>query len=234
MENKKLTKAQLESRMNNSPLFLKRTKSTKSIFFYDKGLRLTIDSEEGYALIETGYHSHMFRNFTMAGVSQPWVYTQWFIDVAYKYDCKTEEGYSYAKLMELIKDGDEQDDYIMASVYDWYLFNIFKPLYSIGISTAEYFMTYEAYIHNIACQCELLKEKTEDVTNKDFIAGVIKRMEELTKDVEEQVVFHKLTDEELMQENIKAISEMENAEFMEESLNKEQEQVTEAQTNGGN
>ena len=57
----KPTNAQLLRRIQKSPLHLDFTKNTVSVYFSDKGLRLTVDDTEGYALIATGYHTHYFQ-----------------------------------------------------------------------------------------------------------------------------------------------------------------------------
>lgn len=92
---------------------------------------------------------------------------------------------------------------------DWWLFNIFQPLYSIGETEAESFLVYESYIHNIARNAILLSEKNEDVTNKQFIGRIIENMKEYTDDMEEHVIFPKKSDEEVAKENMEATTEME-------------------------
>ena len=69
MEQKKPTNAQLLRRIQKSPLHLDFTKNTVSVYFSDKGLRLTVDDTEGYALIATGYHTHCFQSWTSNGIS---------------------------------------------------------------------------------------------------------------------------------------------------------------------
>jgi hypothetical protein len=74
----------------------------------------------------------------------------------------------------------------------------------------EAFIVYENYLHNVACNSILLSEKTEDVTNKQFVEKVAQALKEYVADAEEVVVFKKKSDEELMKENIDAIQEQEN------------------------
>ena len=77
-----MTKAQMQRRIEKSPLHLNRTRDFKTIYFDDKGLRLSCDDNEGYCLIETSAHTHVFRSITVAGVSRPYLYTKRFIEFA--------------------------------------------------------------------------------------------------------------------------------------------------------
>jgi hypothetical protein len=78
---------------------------------------------------------------------------------------------------------------------------------------------YEDYIHNIAKNSVLLSEHKEDVTNKQFIDGVIANIREFTDGLEESVLLHKKTDDELMKENIEAVQEQEQEQAMEAQIN---------------
>jgi hypothetical protein len=80
-------------------------------------------------------------------------------------------------------------------------------------------LVYEDYLHNIARNAILLSEKTEDVTNKQFIQKVIDSINEFTDNLEERVLFPKKTDEQVMQEEIAAIQEQEQNDAMEAQIN---------------
>ena len=79
-QKKKLTNAQLQKRIANALIHIDRTNGTESIFFSDKGLRLTVN--EDFAIIATGFHRHVFNNFTNAGISRPYLYTKRVIEIA--------------------------------------------------------------------------------------------------------------------------------------------------------
>ena len=221
-QKKKPTNAQLQKRIENAIVFVPKTKDTISIFFSDKGVRLVSDADG--CVIETNYHRHVFSNITTAGVSRPWLYTKRVIEIANdNLDAiKTESGYSFQKLLEGLKAKEDKSEYNIVTFVDWWLFNCFQPLYGIGETEIESFLVYEDYIHNIARNAILLGEKTEDMTNKQFIQKVFDNMKEFTDNLEENVLFHKKTDEQVMQEEIAAIQEQ------------EQNDAMEAQTNGGN
>jgi hypothetical protein len=221
-QKKKPTNAQLQKRIENAIVFVPKTKDTISIFFSDKGIRLVADSDG--CVIETNYHRHVFSNITSAGVSRPYLYTKRVIEIANENldAIKTESGYSFQRLLDVLKAKENKSEYNIVTFVDWWLFNCFQPLYGIGETEVESFLVYEDYIHNIARNSILLSERTEDMTNKQFIQKVVDNIKEFTDNLEENVLFHKKTDEQMMQENIEAIQEQEN------------EQAVEAQTDGGN
>ena len=219
-QKKKLTNAQLQKRIENAIVFVPKTKDTISIFFSDKGVRLVADNDG--CVIETNYHRHVYSNITAAGVSRPYLYTKRVIEIANENidAIKTESGYSYQRLLDVLKAKDDKSEYNIVTYYDWFLFNIFQPLYGIGETEIESFLVYEDYIHNIARNAILLSEKTEDMTNKQFIQKVFDNMKEFTDGLTESVLFPKKTDEERMKEEVEAIAQT------------EQEQAMGAQTDG--
>ena len=221
-QKKKLTNAQLQKRIANALIHIDKTKDTESIFFSDKGLRLTVN--EDYAIIATGFHRHVFNNFTSSGISRPYLYTKRVIEVANENlkDIEVNGGYSFQKLLEVLKAKEDKSEYNIVTYVSWWFEIIFAPLYSIDESEAGSFLVYEAYLHHIARQAVLLSEKKEDMTNKQFFDEVIKNMQGFIEGVDERVIFHKMTDEEMAQANIDALTQ------------NEQEQAMEAQINGGN
>lgn len=220
MEQKKTTNAQLQKRIANALIHIDKTKDTQSIFFTDKGLRLT--TNEDVAIIATGFHRHVFDAFNSAqGISRPYLYTKRVIEIAnenIKY-IEVDGGYSFQKLLEVLKAKEDKSEYNIVTYYEWFVFNCFQPLYSIGESEAESFLVYETYLHNIARQAVLLSEKKEDMTNKQFFEEVIKNMQNFIEGVDERVIFHKMTDEEMAHANIEAIQEQEQEQAMEAQIN---------------
>ena len=224
-QEKAKTKKELERRIENAIVIVPKTKNTKSVYFDDKGLRLTITDD--YAVIETGFHCHVFNQITSVGISRPYLYTKRVIDIALDNDCFVKDGTSvsrsYEKLLEMLNEEEDKTDYNIAVYYSWFVFNCFQPLYSIGESEVESFLVYEMYLHNIARQAVLLSEKKEDMTNKQFFNEVIKNMQDFIEGVDESVIFHKMTDEEMAQANISAIQEQEQEQVMEAQINESQD-----------
>ena len=206
-EQKKPTNTQLQRRIANAVVHIDRDKSYQSIFFSDRGLRLEVLDD--CCVISTGFHRHVFDSITMNGYSRPYLYTKRFLEITLENDCKTERGYSFSKLINTLQAKEDQSEYNIAKFYSWWLYNIFQPLYSIGESEIETFLVYEDYVHNIARQSIILSEKTEEVTNKQFIGKVCDSIKEFTENMEESVLFQKKTDEEVAHENMEAMREQE-------------------------
>ena len=123
-------------------------------------------------------------------------------------DAKGNVTRSYGKLMAVLKEKEDQTEFRVAWYFDLWLNTIFHPLYGIGETEAESFLVYESYLHIIARNKIILSEKTEDITNKQFIEQIGKELVEFTKDVDEHVVFPKKTDEERKKEEIDALGEI--------------------------
>jgi hypothetical protein len=219
-QKKKLTNAQMQKRIENAIVFVPKTKDTVSIFFSDKGVRLIADNDG--CVIETNYHRHVFSNITAAGVSRPWIYTKRVIEIANDNieAIKTESGYSFQKLLEVLKAKEDKSEYNIVTFVDWWLMVIFDGLYSIGESEIESFLVYFKYIGIIATNSILLDEHKEDMTNKQFIQKFFDNIKVFTDNLTENILFPKKTDEEMMKEEIEAIQQT------------EQEQAMEAQTDG--
>ena len=224
MEQKKETRAQLERRVRNSLVFVPRDKDYSSIYFSDRGLRLESTSE--YCVISTGFHRHVFDAFNSAQgvgnfISRPYLYTKRVIEIADENlkDIEVDGGYSFQRLLEVLKAKEDKSEYNIVTYVSWWLEIIFAPLYSIDESEAGSFLVYEAYLHHIARQAVLLSEKKEDMTNKQFFDDVIKNMQDFINGVDERVIFHKMTDEEVMKENIEAAASLEAEDAMEAQIN---------------
>lgn len=219
MKQKEPTRAQLEQRIKNAHLFIPKDKDSKSVYFDDKGLRLTYTMD--FAIVETGFHRHVFSAITSQGYSRPYLYLRSFIDIADQYDCIVKDGKgeitrSYAKLMDVLKDKEDDRAYNTAwYVYKW-LFNIFAPLYSIDESPASTFIVYEQYLHNVARMDAILAEKTEDVTNRQYVHSITSKLEEYVESIGDEVLFKKLTDEELAKQEMEAMQEHETDEAIKE------------------
>ena len=217
MEQKKTkpTNAQLQRRIANAVVHIDKDKSYQSVYWSDKGLRLETTDE--YCVISTGFHRHIFNNFTSSGISRPYLYTKRVIEIANENikDIEVDGGYSFQRLLEVLKAKEDKSDYNIVTYVSWWFEIIFAPLYSINESEAGSFLVYEAYLHHIARQAVLLSEKKEDMTNKQFFDEVIKNMQDFIDGVDERVIFHKMSDEEMAQANIEAAQEQELNDAME-------------------
>ena len=209
-QQKKPTKGDLEKKMRSAVVFVPKDRETISVYFDDKGLRLT--ATEDFAIIATGAHQHVYRSITVAGVSRPYLYTKRFVEIALANDStwKDEKGQvrrSYSKLFEIIKSKDDKTEYNMCWYVDLWLNNIFSPLYSIDETEIASFLVYEQYLHNVARSQVILSEHTEDMTNLQFVDALIDNEKKYLDGMKEAVIIHKKTDEEKTQEEVAALQE---------------------------
>ena len=209
-QQKKPTKGDLEKKMRSAVVFVPKDRETISVYFDDKGLRLT--ATEDFAIIATGAHQHVYRSITVSGVSRPYIYTKLFIEIALANDStwKDERGQvrrSYSKLFEIIKNKDDKKEYNICWYIDLWLYNIFSPLYSIDETEIASFIVYEQYLHNIARSQVILSEHTEDMTNLQFVDALIDNEKKYLEGMKEAVIIHKKTDEEKTQEEVAALQE---------------------------
>jgi hypothetical protein len=218
-QKKKLTNAQLQRRMQTAIVFVPKDKDAIDIYFSDKGLRLTATSEK--AIISFAYSQTVYENWTTSGVSRPCLYTKRVIEIANEHleEIKTDNGYSFQRLLDVLNKKEDKAEYNIVTYYDWFIFNLFQPQFGIAEDEVSSFLVYEDYIHNIARNAILLGERNVDVTNKQFFDMVIERMKEFVGDLEESVLLHKKSDEEVMKENIEAAQEQELNDAMEAQVN---------------
>lgn len=203
----KPTNKQLQRRLEKSPLHLDFTKSTQSIFFSDKGVRLTIDDD--YAIVAFGYSQTVYQNYTISGVSRPWLYTKRVIEIANENlkDIEVDGGYSYQRLLDVLSKKEDKSEYHIVTYFSWFLQNLFSPQFGIAEDEVSSFLVYEDYIHNIAKNSILLDQHNEDMTNKQFLDKMIGILKVFAADMSESVILHKKTDEQIMNENIAAEQE---------------------------
>ena len=220
MEQKKETRATIERKIKNAVVFVPKDKETISIFFSDKGVRLTVTSDT--AVIGFGFSQTMYENFTAAGISRPYLYTKRVIEIANENlkDIEVGRAYSYQRLLDVLKEKEDKSEYNIVTYFSWFLQNLHSPQFGIAEDEVSSFLVYEDYIHNIAKNSILLDVRNEDLTNKQFIDKVIANIKEFTDNIEESVLLHKKSDDEIAKEEMEAV------------MATEQEQAMEAQING--
>ena len=215
---KKPTNAQLQRRIDNAYVFVPKDKHSKSVYFDDKGLRLTYTMD--YAIVETGFHRHVFSSFTNSGLSRPYLYVKQFVDIATANDHviqdeKRNKSNSYAKLMEVLKEKSDPKEYHICWFVDCWLFNIFAPLYSIDETEAGTIIVWEEYVHNVAKQSFLLDEHKEDVTNLQYVNAVIEREKSFREGIDERVMLKGLSDDERVKQEMEALRQTDAEQYME-------------------
>lgn len=219
MEQKRETRATIERKIKNAVVFVPKDKDTVSVFFSDKGVRLTVTSDT--AVVAFGFSQTVYNNFTAAGISRPYLYTKRVIEIANENlkDIQVDGGYSYQRLLDVLNKKEDKSEYNIVTYFSWFLQNLFSPQFGIAEDEVSSFLVYENYIHNIAKNSILLDVRNEDLTNKQFIDKVIANIKDFTDNLEESILLHKKSDEEVMKENIEAAQEQELNDAMEAQVN---------------
>lgn len=217
MEKKNMTKGDLERMIRTAIVFIPKTKGTQSVHFDDKGVRIEITDD--HAIVRTPYHTHVFEKITSIGYSKPYLYLKRFVEIALDVDCIVKDSRgnitrSYKKLFDTLKEsGTDNNEYTIAMYVDWYMFNIYQPLYSIGEDSFDSFMTYFSYMSNISTNSILLGEHKDGMTNKEFVKKYLEVMEAMLKDMTEQKIIEPISDKDVVNKAIdEATGEAENNE----------------------
>lgn len=181
--NSKMSKFQLERKINKAILFVEKDKDTKSIYFTDKGLRLVFTN--GFALIRTNYHSHVF-----SSVAKPYLYIRRTVEIAYDNECKSPDGkgYSFQALLDTLQKKEDKTEFNILTYMSWYLFNVFSPIYTIGESQVDNTVVFLDYAHNLAKNVALLSEHEGALTAKKFLEEYKKTFDELTSVFGDEVI----------------------------------------------
>jgi hypothetical protein len=203
----------MERRLSNAIVLVEKTKNTQSVFFSDKGVRLTVTEDK--AVIATGFHQHVFDAYNMNGMSRPYLYTKRIVELALENDCEARDdkgnptGYAYAALLETLKKKEDKSEYNIAYYFGWWLMVIFDGLYSIAEDETSTFLVYFKYMTILAANSILLDEHKEDVTNKQFIEKFQSLISEFTSEISETIVLKAISDEERIEQEINAVRESE-------------------------
>lgn len=214
---KKPTNAQLQRRLERAVLHIDRDKETQEVYVADSGLRMTIT--EDYALVGTLFHRHVFDKVTSAGISRPYLYTKRAVEILLMFGVQDKEGgYLFDATVNALKESGKETERTLLQYFEWWVFNMQAPLYGIGESDADVFLVYEQYVHNIARNNVLLEEHKEDVTNRAFFESVFNKMREVAENASEYVVLHKMTDEEIVEREARALQEQEEEDALKRSM----------------
>lgn len=234
MEKKKPTTRQMQNRLKNAILHIDRTKDTKQIYFDDRGLNIVVN--EDWACIGSGNYTCTFNVMSPSGISIQYTFLKRFLDVALKnedtfliVDKNGKPMRSYSLFLKTLKKeyeqgNDKENDYLWAWYVDKWIYNYECNLASLGESPWQSFSTYEKFIHNIACNHIILEEKTENMTNHQYFAKVIEKMQEYMKGVQENVIFEAKSDEEKQKEQLDALQEIQQEQILKEQENGSEQQ----------
>ena len=187
MEQKKPTRAQLESKIKNATLIVGKAK--KSITFGDSGI--TIYSCKDEVVCSTLSHSHVYQRMLSTGnVSIPCLFLDALVMIAFEHldeisekDIEGNVSYSLRKLirLETLKKNDREIVY-SANIF---LFNINEPLYGIGTTANDATNLFATFNLLTSKADTFLNARSEDVMQNEFYNELIShiRFNSLTTDL---------------------------------------------------
>ena len=213
-QTRKPTNAQLERRLEKAVLHIDRTRDTKEVYFSDRGVRIIVTPDE--AIIATLFHNHVFHRMTSNGVSKPYEYTNSVIDIALSLGDAIEVkgvGLSFNKMVDLLEnDVEKTTERLIVWLWDKWVMNIMMPLYDIDSNSGSSFITFLKFLCNIAHQDIILGENTQGMTTKGYIKTFMEKIEEFTKDLEDNEIWPAMSEDEKVEKEMEAIFEHETQE----------------------
>ena len=185
MEQKKATRAQLESKIKNATLIVGKAKKSITL----DGITIYLCKDEG--VCSTVTHSHVYQRILANGnVSMPCLFLDALVSIALNHleeiSEKDKEGntsYSLVKLMQL-KSLKNVDREIVYSV-NLFLFNINEPIYGIGARTNDATNLFATFNLLTSKADTFLNARSEDVMQNEFYNDLIShvRFNSLTTDL---------------------------------------------------
>lgn len=173
MEEKKITKAQLEKRIKNAQLIIYKGKDFKAIYFSDTGIGIYICKD--FVVASTNFHQNIFNKITGNGYDVPSIFLSQLVDIANEHiaeiefkGTKGEICYSLKKLVQLTTLSDPEK--VIVKVCERFLYIINGSTQAIGIDDIGVANNMIQWIEFITRGTAFIdqKENTEDLVANDF------------------------------------------------------------------
>lgn len=164
MQEKKLSKAQLEAIIKDEVFTVRGKKRSKFVYLTDRGISLTI--ADGFAIVSTNFYRGIFNEVTGQGYSKPYLYVDMFVNMVHKYAYKTNK---YAKnpnevsFSELLSCELEPEDKALLEKVDKWFTILIEPVYAIGETPVEDLSRFMMHCSLIAKQNAMLNTTNGDI-----------------------------------------------------------------------
>lgn len=205
MEEKKITKAQLEKRINNAQLIVDKGNAYKAIYFADRGIGIYICKD--YVIASTNFHQHVWNKVIGAGYNKPCLYLEEMVDIANAHineigdkNNKGELFYSLTKLQSLSSLTEEER--ILIILVERFLYVLNDAPYAIGNEQQDITNLMVQYLCWLTKASVFMEERTDDMIRNDFYNKFISLLRYMTLEAD----IDKNTDDEL-KEKIAEIEE---------------------------
>ena len=184
---KKITKQQLQKRIDGAQLIVEKGANYKAVYFADRGIG--IYSCKDYVITSTNFHQNVWNRVTGSGYNKPCYFLDQLIDIAnaHKDDMADKNGkgevfYSLEKLKS-VESLTEADKLIITMVERWiYVLN--DAPYVIGAEKLDVTNLMLQYISWLAKSNTMIQQRPEDVIRNDFNNQYISLFRFLSLDAE--------------------------------------------------
>lgn len=171
MEQKKVTKKQLEKRIANAELFI--DKAEKAVYFGDLGIGIYICKD--CVIAKTNFHYHIWKKVNSSYLSMPSIYLEKLVEIANEHldeivnkNKKGETFHSFNKLQNLKTISDSERNIIVQC--EMFLYVINNSIYSIGMKPVEVsILILKSFIFQaINDMIFKIAEKQKDITTSEM------------------------------------------------------------------
>lgn len=227
---KKPTNAQLQRRIDNAVLHVDKTKDTRSVFFDDRGIRITVN--EDCATLSNGMYTTIFQRYYFRGETNQYLSLKAMVECAEKHmdkivvkDKKGESHISY-KMLDKIVNESQDENYSWFTIMSWYIFNIESDLALSAreeFTNAVFYSIYEKYAHNVAAMKQFVEEHKDGMTTRGYFKAISEELVKIADGMPDDMMFEAKSDEERAKEAVEAMSKDADEQILEEQANGEQQ-----------
>lgn len=208
---KKMTKEQLQRRLDKAVLHIDRTKSFKSCYFADRGIRISV--EEDAALIGRSSYTMVFDRIVSGGFSRIYMILSSVVDMANKYDCDVmnadgDHYTSFYKLRDTLSKTEEaKGEYNVFVIFSAWFDVLQSTLFLAPEKPDEMFALNSIYVLNTIVHGTVAKPYEKDMTCKELWNEIRKDFDDYVSGIsDDYLVLKYKTKEEQEKEIAEAIS----------------------------
>lgn len=212
--NVKLTREQLQRRLDKAVLHIDRTKGFKSVYFADRGIRIVVEDE--VALIGRQSFTLMFDKVVSGGYSRIYIILSSIVDMANRFDCterdsRGEQFTSFYKLRNTLRnDGQDGGEYNVFVIFTAWFDVIQSTLFLAPEKPDEMWSLNSIYALNTIVHGVVSKPYEKDMSNRELWDELLKEINEYSESMNgDYLVLRHRTKEEQEKELADALAEME-------------------------
>lgn len=179
--NVKLTREQLQRRLDKAVLHIDRTKAFRSVYFADRGLRITVEDE--VALIGRSSYTLMFDRVVAGGYSRIYMMLSGIVDMASRFDCTAKDSSgepftSYYRLRDTLqKEGVDGGEYNVFVIFTAWFDVLQSTLFLAPEKPDEMWALNSIYALNTIVHGVISKPYGKDMDNRELWDELMKEID---------------------------------------------------------